>query len=1072
MTNLRRSLVTLFLLMCCAAVAIAQVRVWQGTLTLPSYEESLPDPNPPFDQLAADRFNYPYTLRTHLTDRRADHNWRALYLENEYLKCSILPDLGGHIYTCIDKVNGKPMFYANPSIKKANIGYRGAWAAFGVEFNFPVSHNWVSLSPVDFGFAQHPDGSASVTVGNIDRVYGMEWSVELVLRPQSTVLEQRVSLSNRSDVRHRFYWWNNAGVEVWDDSHIEYPMRFAASHGFTEVTPWPVDEHGHDLSIIRNQVDGPVSLFVHGSREPFMGVWNPHTNSGTVHFARFDELPAKKAWSWGADADGLDWRKALSDNNSAYVEVQAGLFRNQETYAFLEPQQTIHFSEFWMPVRDIGGITRANLSGVLSLRRDANKLMVGFNANQAVSNASVVISDGHSSVFNTQVDLIPERTWSRQVQVPDRSRKYTVEIRDHSGAVLIRETEDQYEWTPASEISVGPQRGYRVPDDSSRTEDDWLQLGKDQELNGKLLLALDTYKELVRRFPNSYAGLKAEGRLAATLLHYQTAVECLEQVHSRNTTDGEASYYLGIAYEGIGVGVKARPALENAYRMPEWRLAAGLQLAELSAREKEFGQAERYLEEALRISPDELRAAEELVAVQHAAGKNEEAKSFARERVAHFPQSEFLRNELGQISAQEFANDDSRLLRVAAEYMRLGLYQSALDLLTRAYPNPSPDESEPGAPAVARDPMIAYFRAYCGEKLGQSASTDYGTAGTLPTAYIFPSGEQELMVLRRAVDANPQDANAHYLLGTLYFSRGITDEAIALWRRAHELRPSIAVLDASLGRALLYTKDDAEQGLASFREGIRNDRQNPAVYLGTDQSLSILQRPASERVQALQSYPDLASIPSELVFELALALAESADFDRATALFRNRFFPREEGGTNVRQVWIEVQLQHALALAKGGTCNEALTIADGLGSAVPGVSFTKDGLQPFLKSSRTNYLLGKMDSQCGRPEESRKHFEAAAAQEHGGEMVWGWLAAKQLPGFDQKQWTSRLESALQQANSMAHSSGFSGSSLYSMGMLNRTLGHEKEAELAFKRVFLEPDRQLSYHLAREALSKP
>ena len=80
----------------------------------------------------------------------------------------MLPDIGGHLYTCVDKINGKPIFYANPSIKKAEIGYRGAWAAFGVEFNFPVSHNWVSMSPVDFAFAKHEAGDASVTVGNID----------------------------------------------------------------------------------------------------------------------------------------------------------------------------------------------------------------------------------------------------------------------------------------------------------------------------------------------------------------------------------------------------------------------------------------------------------------------------------------------------------------------------------------------------------------------------------------------------------------------------------------------------------------------------------------------------------------------------------------------------------------------------------------------------------------------------------------------------------------------------------------------------------------------------------------
>src|SRR5882757_3399904 len=176
-----RNLWRVLILALVATAGHAEVRVWQATLTLPTYEEDLPDPNPPFDQFTTNRFNYPYALRTNLTSRRVDHAWRAIYLENEYLKCSVLPDIGGHLYTCIDKISGESMFYANPSIKKAAIAYRGAWAAFGVEFNFPVSHNWVTMSPVNFAFAKHDDGSASITVGSVDRVYGMEWTVELSL---------------------------------------------------------------------------------------------------------------------------------------------------------------------------------------------------------------------------------------------------------------------------------------------------------------------------------------------------------------------------------------------------------------------------------------------------------------------------------------------------------------------------------------------------------------------------------------------------------------------------------------------------------------------------------------------------------------------------------------------------------------------------------------------------------------------------------------------------------------------------------------------------------------------------
>src|SRR5258708_16873065 len=274
----------LFVVLALASLSRAEVKVWEGKLTLPTYEEGMPDPNPAFDQFASNRFNYPYTLRDKLTSRRTSHDWRAIYIENEYLKCSVLPDIGGHLYTCIDKISGQSMFYANPSIKKANIGYRGAWAAFGIEFNFPVSHNWVSMSPVSFAFHTNRDGSASAIVGSVDRVYGMEWTVELVLRPKSTLLEQRVALSNRSDFRHRFYWWNNAGVAVLDDSRIVYPMRYAASHGFTEVQPWPIDADGVDLSVIRNHTHGAVSLFAHGSREDFMGVWHPAPPTLPLHF--------------------------------------------------------------------------------------------------------------------------------------------------------------------------------------------------------------------------------------------------------------------------------------------------------------------------------------------------------------------------------------------------------------------------------------------------------------------------------------------------------------------------------------------------------------------------------------------------------------------------------------------------------------------------------------------------------------------------------------------------------------------------------------------------------------------
>lgn len=1048
--------------------AAAQVRVWQGTLTLPTYGEGAPDPNPPFDQYANGRFNYPYTLRDDLTGSRKEIVWRAIFLENEYLKCSVLPDLGGHIYTCVDKINGQPMFYANPSIKKADISYRGAWAAFGVEFNFPVSHNWVSLSPVDFAFGQREDGSAFVLVGNVDRVYGMQWSVELVLQPHSTVLEQRVTLNNRSDVRHRFYWWNNAGVQAWDDSQIQYPMRFAASHGFREVQPWPVDSDGTDLSVIKNQTKGPVSVFVHGSREPFMGVWHPHSNSGVVHYADYAQLPAKKIWSWGTDPDGLDWRKTLSDNDSAYVEVQAGLFRNQETYAYLEPRQSIRFSEFWMPVRDLGGISRANLAGVVHLSRQENALAVGLNVNQEIRAAELRILLGDQEIFHEKTDLRPQQTWKHALVHPNPQKKYTFELRGAQGAVLLRQTEGEYDWTPLDQIHVGPQPSYRIPDRERRSEDDWLQLGDQQELDGNVLEALGTFQDGSRKFPESFELQKAAGRLCAALLRFEEAKNFLEPVHERNTSDAEVSYYLGIAYDGLGESRSAGGSFEAASRMPEFRGAGLLRLAELAAREGNLKQAEADLQLATKTVPDDLRTAEELTAVLGAEGQKEAAAKLAKQWLARFPFNYFLMEQVGTPDTHHLADDTERVLNIAAEYMRLGMYRQALDVLSRNYPPPVAQESEPGQLPVSEHPMIAYYRGYCREKLGQPGADDFATAAQLPESYVFPSRAEDRQALTTALKVNPADASAHYLLATLYFSKGVTDRAEDEWNRARKLNSKIPVLHASLGRSLLHVEHKPEQALAVFQEGLPADSGNVELYTGMDQALSILQRPPQERVAALERYPDIANMPTNLVYELILNLAESGNFDKATSLFQNRFFQRAEGGTNVREVWLEVRIQQALSLADRGHCSEAAQIVDHLADPVPGLAFTNDGLGPFLNSARFAYLRGSARLKCQLADKARKDFEDAAGRQNPGDAIWSWKAAQNLPGFDQGSAQKKLRARREEMDKASEDGTPSGRWLYNAALLDRAIGNRQKAEGEFREAFLQPDQSMLYHLARLA----
>jgi hypothetical protein len=589
------------------------VRVWAGSVQVPTYAEGPANPNPPFDLFTFGRFNYPYPLRDALTDRREPVIWRTLHLENEYLRLTVLPDLGGHIYSCLDKRSGRDMFYANAAIKKALIGYRGAWAALGVEFNFPVSHNWMSMSPVDAATRQHADGSGSIWIGNTDQVYGMRWRVELRLHPGRTVLQQHVDLYNASDVRHRYYWWSNAAVRAWEDSRLVYPTELMATHGFTSIEPWPIDRRGRDLSVIRNQTGGPVSLFTYKTREPFVGVYHPRTGSGTVHVADPAELPVHKVWSWGNDRDAAFWRTALSDDDSGYVELQAGLFRNQETYAFLEPQDSVRFAEYWLPVRDLGGITRANVDAVMHVDRPApGRVRVAVDVTRRVPDARIRIfsGDDRSAAHAGRASLSPDDVW-RLTDVAVSAAPVTIEVSDASGNVLVRHTEQSFDLTPAAQVRQGPQEVSRPSVSRARSAGEFVDVGHLDELEGRRLSAMAAYRTGLSKFPDDAGLLKAAGRLAVALgwpetaaapdlrtaLHpvnnpaaaasseppHELALDWLQRAHARSPTDFEVQYYLGLALLRSGASVReARPHLESARRFRATRAAATLQLARIS----------------------------------------------------------------------------------------------------------------------------------------------------------------------------------------------------------------------------------------------------------------------------------------------------------------------------------------------------------------------------------------------------------------------------------------------------------------------------------------------------------
>jgi predicted Zn-dependent protease len=160
---------------------------------------------------------------------------------------------------------------------------------------------------------------------------------------------------------------------------------------------------------------------------------------------------------------------------------------------------------------------------------------------------------------------------------------------------------------------------------------------------------------------------------------------------------------------------------------------------------------------------------------------------------------------------------------------------------------------------------------------------------------VFPNEPDEITVLRAALAVNPDDASAHFMLGSLWFSKGIVDPALEEWKRAESLNPKIPSLQANLGRALLEVKKQPAAAASEFQRGLQAEPGNAALYLGLNEAMRQMGRTASQRADLMKTFPDPVNMPADLVRALVDALHESGRNNEANAILAHRFIPRKEG---------------------------------------------------------------------------------------------------------------------------------------------------------------------------------
>ena len=260
------------------------LKIWEENIVIPTYEIGKEDKNPMFYEKRVYQGSsgkvYPLPIVDKIYDNKIDKEYKAVFLENEYIKIMILPELGGRIQRAVDKTNNYDFIYYNSVVKPALVGLTGPWISGGIEFNWPQHHRPTTFKPVEYQIISNED-KVSIVLSEIDKIYGTKQTATISIYKGKAYIEIAGQLYNRTDVPQTFLWWANPAVEVNDFTKSIFPPDVTAvyDHGKRDVTSFPIAKgtyykvdysKGVDISMYKN-IPVPTSYMAYRSKYDFIG---------------------------------------------------------------------------------------------------------------------------------------------------------------------------------------------------------------------------------------------------------------------------------------------------------------------------------------------------------------------------------------------------------------------------------------------------------------------------------------------------------------------------------------------------------------------------------------------------------------------------------------------------------------------------------------------------------------------------------------------------------------------------------------------------------------------------------
>ncbi|MCM5664062.1 DUF5107 domain-containing protein [Galbibacter mesophilus] len=973
---------------------MANVKAWRERIIIPTYEVGKPEKYPVFLEKrvyqASSGAVYPHPVIEEISDTKIDKEWDVIYIENDFIKIMVLPALGGRIQMAYDKIRERHFVYYNHVIKPALVGLTGPWISGGIEFNWPQHHRPSTYDPVDSIIQENKDGSVTVWVSEVERMFRTKGMAGFTLHPDKAYLEIKAQLYNRSPHPQTFLWWANPAVAVNDHYQSVFPPDVNAvfDHGKRDVSEFPIAKGeyykvdyspGTDISRYKN-IPVPTSYMAITSEYDFVGGYENDSKGGLLHVADHHVSPGKKQWTWGNGDFGQAWDRNLTDKDGPYIELMCGVYTdNQPDFAWMHPYEEKSFTQYFMPYYNVGVVKNATKDVLLNLETSEESAVLKVYTTGIFKGIKIVLETKGSAVFEETLDMDPSTVFEKEISIePEKRYDLTVKVFNQKGKLLVwwSNTKVVSEEIPEAAKAAKP------PKEIETVEQLYLRGLHLEQYRHATYDPTVYYLEALSREPkdvrnNNALGLwlLRKGRFEKALPYFETAIETLTQ-HNPNPYDGEPYFNKGLSLKFLGRIDEAYDAFFKGCWNAAWQDAGYFNLAQIDCIRGDFEKALELVNKSLIKNWHNHKARHLKCILLRKLNRNEACKQLIEESLAIdgfsfgilFEKYLLNKKEVELANFQAVIRDyEHNYIEFSLDYAQAGFYDEAIALL-KAF-----DDGK-----MKSYPMVPYFIGWYYEQKGNVAQTKkyYGRAQEMPLDYCFPNRLEEVVVLQSAIRLNPSDANANYFLGNFWYAHKQYELAENCWKQALKHDTENAICHRNL--ALYYYNKKSQKDLSRehLEKAFLIDSQNPRLLMELDQFNKKENVSLTKRLHILEKNLPLVLKRDDLYLERLSIYGFLGKHKEALELLSERqFHPWEGGEGKVPAQHIANNVELAKDLMKIGSFKEAIKCLE---EAQKYPHNLGEGKLHGAQENDILYWLGCAHNELGDTEKAIQYWERAS----------------------------------------------------------------------------------------------